>query len=58
LPPEQKGIQIKHRVLPATREALIEISVHTGEPAGAILDRLVEKEHRRIEAARLRKSIK
>jgi hypothetical protein len=58
LPPEQKGVQIRHRVLPATRDALIEISAQTGEAAGAILDRLVAREHRQIETIRLRKSNK
>ena len=54
LPPDQKGVQIRHRVLPATREALIEISAQTGEAAGAILDRLVAREHRKFQVAHLR----
>jgi hypothetical protein len=51
LPPDQKGVQIRHRVLPATRDALLEISAQTGETAGAILDRLVAQEHLQFQVA-------
>ncbi len=55
LPEEQRGVQIRHRVLPSTRLALTEIAAITGETAGEVLDRLVAIEYRRRTAVNLRK---
>jgi hypothetical protein len=44
--------------LPSTLSALIEITAETGEAAGAILDRLVAKELRRIAVARERQAMR
>jgi hypothetical protein len=49
LPPHRKGVQIRHRVLPVTLDALIEISALTGESCGAVLNRLLNKELQRIQ---------
>jgi len=37
-------------VLPVTRDALIQISAQTGEEVGEVLDRLVGRELRRVQA--------
>lgn len=47
-PPDQKGVQIRHCVLPASRDALSVIADATGKGCGEILDRLIAKEYRRI----------
>jgi hypothetical protein len=50
LPIEERGVQIKHRVLPMTRDSLIEIAEITGEACGEVLDRVVARERRRVSA--------
>jgi hypothetical protein len=52
LPLDIRGVQIRHRVRPATRDGLIEISELTGEACGDILDRIVAKELSRVTARR------
>lgn len=56
LPADLRGVQIRHRVLPLTRSSLIEIGALTGEVAGAVLDRLVAKELRRVQRNAMRPS--
>jgi hypothetical protein len=55
LPSDEKGVQIYHRVLPATRDALAEIAEKTGEACGEVLDRLVAREHQRLSTVRARR---
>jgi hypothetical protein len=52
LPLDIRGVQIRHRVLPATRDALVEIAELTGDACGDILDRIVAKEFNRVTGRR------